>query len=151
MISYDGRITALSRGKKKGTSKTNVYSVHLIEDWGIEVDVHAGRWHHRVSLLAMESIEKIRAKGLKVRPGAFAENITTQSADIPSLSVGDRIPIAETELEVTQIWKECHTRCAIYYKAGDCVMPRKGVFAKVVRGGTIHVGDIFEVIPARRS
>lgn len=151
MNSYDGRITALSISKRKGTSKTNVDSVHLIEDWGIEGDVHAGRWHRQISLLAMESIEKIRAKGLKVRPGAFAENITTQSADIPNLSVGDRIRIAGTELELTQIGKECHTRCAIYYKAGDCVMPREGVFAKVLRGGTIHVGDIFEVIPCQKA
>ena len=113
--------------------------------------MHAGRWHRQISLLAMESIEKIRANALKARPGAFAENITTQSADIPSLSVGDRIRITGTELEVTQIGKEYHARCAIYYKAGDCVMPREGVFAKVVRGGTIHVDDIFEVIPGQKA
>ncbi|MFQ5798182.1 MAG: MOSC domain-containing protein [Bacteroidota bacterium] len=151
MNSYHGRIIALSISRTKGIPKTNVDPVHLIEDWGIEDDVHGGKWHRQVSFLALESIEKIRAKGLKVRPGAFAENITTQFVDIPNLHAGDRIRIGETELEVTQIGKECHTRCAIYYKAGDCVMPREGVFAKVLKGGTIRVGDIVDVVPVEQT
>ncbi len=147
MSSCQGRVIALSTSKRKGIPKSNVKSVRLVENYGVEGDVHAGNWHRQVSLLALESIQKIRAKGLKVRPGAFAENITTQFVGIPSLRVNDRIQIGGVELEVTQVGKECHTRCAIYYRAGDCVMPREGVFVKVLKGGTIHVGDIVVVIP----
>ncbi len=135
-----GRILALSVSRKKGIPKTNVSSVVLREEWGIVGDAHAGPWHRQVSLLAMESIRTMQEKGLKVRAGAFAENITTEFLDLPSLRVGDRIHIGDTELEVTQIGKECHARCAIYYRAGDCVMPRAGIFARVVRGGVIAVG-----------
>lgn len=147
MSTLHGSIVALSVSKKKGIPKTNVSPVRLTEDWGIEGDVHAGKWHRQVSFLALESIEKIRARGLNVRPGAFAENITTQFLDIAGLHPGDRICIGDAELEVTQIGKECHTRCAIFYRAGDCVMPTEGVFAKVLRGGTIHVGDPIDIYP----
>ena len=136
-----GTIIALSISKKKGIPKTNVDSCFLKEEWGIDGDIHAGNWHRQVSLLAMESIEKMREKGLNVRPGAFAENITTEFIDLPNLRVGDRIGLGETELEITQIGKECHARCAIYYAAGDCVMPREGVFARVISGGVLQVGD----------
>ena len=136
-----GTIVALSKSKKKGIPKTNVGQLTLIEDWGIEGDAHAARWHRQVSLLGIESIDKMRSKGLNVRPGAFAENITTESIDLPHLTVGDRIEIGEAELEITQIGKGCHSKCAIYYSAGDCVMPREGVFARVLKGGIIHVGD----------
>jgi len=148
MSTLHGSIVALSVSKKKGIPKTNVSSVRLTEDWGIEGDVHAGRWHRQVSFLALESIEKIRAKGLKVRPGAFAENITTQFLNIAGLHPGERICVGDAEFEVTQIGKECHTRCAIFYRAGDCVMPTEGVFAKVLKGGTIHVGDLVDIFPA---
>ncbi len=140
-----GRILALSVSRKKGIPKTNVSSVLLREEWGIVGDAHAGPWHRQVSLLAMESIRTMQEKGLNVRAGAFAENITTEFLDLPSLRVGDRIHIGDTELEVTQIGKECHARCAIYYRAGDCVMPREGIFARVVRGGMIAVGAEAEV------
>jgi len=140
-----GKIIALNISKKKGIPKTNVNSVKLIENWGIEGDVHAGNWHRQISLLAIESIEKMRNKGLNVRPGAFAENITTEFLNLPQLNVGDKIIIGETELEITQIGKECHSRCAIFYRAGDCVMPREGIFAKVVKGGTINVGDEIQI------
>lgn len=136
-----GNVVAISVSDTKGTAKTNVASAQLRPDWGIEGDAHAGTWHRQVSLLAMESIEKMRAKGLKVGPGAFAENITTEFIDVPHLSVGDRVHIGETELEITQIGKECHARCAIFQAAGDCVMPREGIFARVVVGGPIRVGD----------
>lgn len=136
-----GKIVALNISKKKGIPKSNVESVKLIEDWGIEGDVHAGKWHRQVSFLAIESIEKMRAKGLNVRPGAFAENITTEFVDIPNLHVGDILKIGEAELEITQIGKECHSKCAIYYQAGDCVMPREGIFAKVIKGGKIYLYD----------
>jgi len=144
---HQGRVAALSVSKKKGIPKTNVKSVRLLEDWGIEGDAHAGKWHRQVSILAMESIEKMRAKGLNVRPGAFAENITTEFVDVPNLHVGDRVIIGDAELEVTQIGKECYTKCAIYFAAGDCIMPREGIFARVVRGGEIRVGDSAKVLP----
>ncbi len=142
---HHGKVVALSVSKKKGIPKTNVDSVNLIEEWGIEGDIHAGNWHRQISFLALESIEKMRQKGLNVRPGAFAENITTEFVDIPNLHVGDRVIIGNTELQITQIGKECHTRCAICYKAGDCVMPREGIFARVLKGGNIKVGDELSV------
>lgn len=141
-----GRVVAVSISRKKGIPKTNVDAVRLREDWGVEGDVHAGTWHRQVSLLALESIRKMRAKGLNVRPGAFAENLTTEFIDLPHLQVGDRIRIGESELEITQIGKECHARCAIYYRAGDCVMPREGVFARVIRGGAVAKGDAVSVV-----
>lgn len=143
-----GKVVSLNTSKKKGVPKTNVDTVTLIEDWGIEGDIHAGKWDRQVSFLAIESIEKMRAKGLNVSPGAFAENITTEFVDIPNLKIGDKIIIGEAELEITQIGKECRDRCAIYYQAGDCVMPREGIFAVVRKGGKLSVGDRCEV---RRS
>jgi len=136
-----GRVVAISVSKKKGIPKTNVAAARLVAEWGLEGDVHAGEWHRQVSILAIESIEKMRDKGIHVRPGAFAENITTSLLDIPHLHVGDRMTIGKSELEITQIGKECHTRCAIYARAGDCVMPREGVFARVLTGGEIRVAD----------
>jgi MOSC domain-containing protein YiiM len=137
----DGRVAAISLSTKRGIPKSNVLSARLVEGWGIEGDAHAGHWHRQVSLLAIESVEKMRAKGVMVRPGAFAENITTEFIGIPDLHIGDTLHIGNTELEITQIGKECHNKCAIFYQAGDCVMPREGVFAIVIRGGVIHVGD----------
>jgi MOSC domain-containing protein YiiM len=146
MSSSQGKVFALSISAKKGVAKANVKTVQLVKDWGIKNDAHAGKWHRQVSFLALESIEKIRAKGLKVRPGAFAENITTELVDVPHFRVGQVIKLGQAELEITQIGKECHTRCAIYYRAGDCVMPREGVFARVVKSGEVTVGDAIEVI-----
>lgn len=136
-----GTVAAISISERKGVPKTNVCSALLVPDWGIEGDAHAGNWHRQVSLLAIESIEKMRAKGLDVGPGAFAENLTTEFIDIPRLHVGDRVRIGDAELEITQIGKECHSRCAIFKAAGDCVMPREGIFGRVVIGGRIRVGD----------
>lgn len=136
-----GQIAAISTSSRKGVRKQNTPEVDLIEGFGIRGDAHAGPWHRQVSLLAMESIEKIRARGLDVGPGDFAENITTRGIDVPGFRVGDRILVGDCELEVTQIGKVCHSRCAIYYQAGDCVMPREGVFARVLKGGTIRVDD----------
>ena len=143
-----GRVVAISISKKKGIPKTNVQSAKLIENFGIEGDVHAGNWHRQISFLAIESIDRMRAKGLpKLRPGAFAENITTEFLTLPEIEVGTRIKIGKkTELEITQIGKECHSKCAIFFKVGDCVMPREGIFAKVIRGGEIFVGDAIEII-----
>lgn len=143
-----GRIVAISISTKKGIPKTNVQSAKLIENFGIEGDVHAGNWHRQVSFLALESIDKMREKGLpNLRPGAFAENITIEFIELPQLEVGTRMKIGkEAELEITQIGKECHSKCAIFFKVGDCVMPREGIFAKVIRGGEIFIGDFIQII-----
>ena len=141
------KIIAVSVSKDKGTKKINVPSVELKEDFGIVTDAHAGAKNRQVSLLAEESIEKMREKGLKVKAGDFAENITTQGIDLISLKLGTKLKIANNVLlEISQIGKTCHTRCAIYYQAGDCVMPKEGIFAKVINGGIIKAQDNIEVI-----
>jgi MOSC domain-containing protein YiiM len=135
-------IVAVSISKKKGVRKENISEGILIEDFGFKDDAHAGKWHRQVSLLAVESIDKAREKGLDVGPGDFAENITTIGMDLVSLPIGTKLKIGEDVLmEVTQIGKECHTKCAIYHQAGDCVMPREGIFTKVLRGGKVKKGD----------
>ncbi len=137
-----GKIQAISVSQEKGVKKTNMQRVVLKEDFGIIGDAHAGTKNRQVSLLAIESIEKMKAKGLKVKAGDFAENITTQGIDLLNFKIGDRVKIGqEVILEISQIGKECHTRCNIYYQAGDCVMPKEGIFAKVLKGGEIEVGD----------
>ena len=140
-----GKVVAVCMSLNKGERKTPVDLVELQENHGIAGDAHAGEWHRQVSLLAIESIEKMRALGLNVTTGDFAENITTQGIDLPSLPVGTRLAVGDTLLEVTQIGKECHTRCAIYHQARDCVMPKEGIFAKVVRGGTIKACNAIKV------
>lgn len=145
-----GKVVAISISKKKGIPKTNVKSAKLIENFGIEGDIHAGNWHRQVSFLALESIDKMREKGLpNLRPGAFAENITTEFLELPKLEIGTRMKIGkEAELEITQIGKECHSKCAIFIKVGDCVMPREGIFAKVIRGGEIFIEDEIQILSA---
>jgi len=140
-------IIAVSISRERGTRKENIPEGLLIEDYGFKDDAHAGDWHRQVSLLAMESVDKIRAKGLDVGPGDFAENITTLGINLVHLPVGTKLKVGEEVLmEITQIGKECHTRCAIYYQAGDCVMPREGVFTKVLKGGTVKKGDPIVVV-----
>ncbi len=148
LLSKRGRIAAISVSKRKGIPKTNVPFANLIENHGIEGDIHAGNWHRQVSFLAMESIDKMRKAGLpKLRPGAFAENITTEFIDIPNMKIGSVIKMGnEAELEITQIGKECHSKCAIFVKVGDCVMPKEGIFAKVIKPGKIFEGDEVIVI-----
>lgn len=135
------RVVAVCTSAKKGVRKKNVEQADIVVNSGLAGDAHAGDWHRQVSLLALESIEKMRAKGLKVGPGDFAENITTEGIDLIALPVGTRVRVGQAELEVTQLGKVCHNRCAIYYQAGDCVMPREGIFGKVLSGGTVKVGD----------
>ena len=135
------QVLAVCVSENKGERKKPVEAVELRENHGIVGDAHAGDWHRQVSLLAQESIDKMRALGLDVSAGDFAENITTSGIDLVSLPIGSRLQIGETLLEVTQIGKECHTRCAIFYQAGDCVMPKEGIFVKVLHGGTIGPGD----------
>lgn len=138
-----GRIISINVSDKKGVRKTPVGEASVRENFGIEGDAHASeKWHRQVSLLAMESIAKMRDKGLDVGPGDFAENLTTEGIDLMGLPVGSRMNIgASVEAEVSQIGKLCHSRCAIFEAAGDCVMPREGIFVKVLKGGSIRVGD----------
>lgn len=139
-------IVAVSTSAKKGQRKTNVGESMLIKNVGLQDDAHAGFAHRQVSLLAEESIAKMTAKGLNVGPGDFAENLTTTGIDLVSLPIGTRLQAGkEAVLRVTQIGKECHDRCAIFEQAGDCVMPREGIFTEVLQGGRIMVGDPLSV------
>ena len=136
------RIVGVAISKEKGVRKSQVPEISLKKDWGVLEDAHASPGHRQVSLLALESIEKMRRKGLEVGPGDFAENITTSGLDLPSFPIGTHLHVGETVLlRITQIGKECHSRCQIHYAAGDCVMPREGIFAIVLRGGKIRPGD----------
>ena len=142
----DGRILAVSVSLKKGVKKTNILKGSLIENYGLENDAHAGDWHRQLSLLAIESISRIREKGLDVNPGDFAENITTAGIRLWELPVGTQMKLGEEAVvEVTQIGKECHDRCAIFKQVGDCVMPREGIFVKVLKGGTISPADDIQI------
>ncbi len=147
MATIKGRIRAISISAKKGSKKTNVPEAELKMDFGIVGDAHAGNWHRQVSLLAVESIDKMIVAGATVSPGNFAENITTEGIELPKLPIGSRLKIGGgIELEVTQIGKECHSRCEIFKQVGDCIMPREGIFAKVIKAGTIKNGDSIEVL-----
>ncbi len=139
-------IAAISISDRKGIRKKNIASTRLIENFGLESDAHGGKWHRQVSFLAEESIATMRQKGLDVVAGNFAENLTTIGIDLTSLPVGTHITIGETELIISQLGKICHTRCAIFHQAGDCVMPREGIFAVVAKGGTIKVGDSVHIL-----
>ena len=136
------KIESIAVSTKKGTRKRVVQSARLVENHGIQGDAHAGDWHRQVSFLAAESIDTARRRGLDVTFGDFAENIATTGIDWKNIPVGTRVRLgSEALVEITQIGKECHTRCAIYYKAGDCIMPREGVFARVLKEGKIKCGD----------
>ncbi len=139
-------VVAVNISKEKGVQKVEVPTVELKANHGIVGDAHAGDWHRQVSLLAEESIDKMRKLGLDLDPGAFAENITTRGVNLVALPVGTQFSLGAALLEVTQIGKECHQHCAIYHQAGDCVMPKEGIFAKVIRGGEIQAGTSFEVV-----
>lgn len=138
---------AVNISQKKGEKKSNIDCGLFLENLGLENDAHAqADIIRQVSLLAKESIEKIRAKGLDVQYGDFAENLTIEGIDLPALPIGTRLKVGkEVLLEVTQIGKECHSRCNIFYTVGDCVMPREGIFAKVLVGGEIRVDDRIEI------
>lgn len=143
-----GKVVSINISDRKGVRKRSVKEAEVITDFGIRGDAHASKeWHRQVSLLSLESIEKMQARGLKVKPGDFAENVTTRGIDLLKLPVGTKMVIgSDIEFEVSQIGKECHTRCEIYYQAGDCVMPKEGIFVKVIKGGKIKEGDEIEVI-----
>jgi cyclic pyranopterin phosphate synthase len=141
-----GSVVTVNISAAKGERKKPVDEVMLLPEHGIEGDAHAGPWHRQVSLLAQESIDKMVAKGLSVGPGDFAENVTTTGIDVAALPIGTKLELGGALVEVTQIGKECHTRCAIYYQAGDCVMPREGIFVRVLSGGRVAPGDRVEVV-----
>jgi len=130
-------VVSVNVSTAKGERKRPVPAVTLVAGHGIEGDAHAGPWHRQVSLLAIEDIEYMRDRGADVNPGDFAENITTRGIELAALPVGTRLRIGDSELEVTQIGKECHKGCAIRQQVGDCIMPRRGIFAKVITGGEV--------------
>ncbi|MDO4834275.1 MAG: molybdopterin-binding protein [Bacillota bacterium] len=142
-----GKLIAICTSENKGTQKQQTKTAVLREDHGIEGDAHAGSWHRQVSLLGFEKIEAFRGRGAEVEFGAFGENLVIEGFDFRNLPVGTRFRIGEVLLEMTQIGKECHTHCAIYHMVGDCIMPREGVFTKVLEGGEIRVGDEVTEIP----
>ena len=141
-----GKVIAVCTSPAKGTQKTNVGEAVFIEDFGIEGDAHAGKWHRQVSLLSYDKIEDFRKRGAEVADGAFGENLVVAGINFKSLPVGTRFQCNEVILEMTQIGKECHHGCEIFQKMGDCIMPREGVFAIVIKGGKIRVGDQLEML-----
>lgn len=142
-----GKIVGICISEKRGTVKKEQKEVNLIEGWGLEEDAHGGNWHRQVSLLSYEKIQKFREKGADVALGAFGENLIIEGYDFRDLPVGTRFRIGDAILEMTQIGKNCHSHCEIYKRMGDCIMPREGVFAEVVKGGHIKVGDEVEKLP----
>ncbi len=146
------QVIAVNISEKKGTFKHPVEQACLKADHGLVGDAHAGNWHRQVSLLAQESIDKMTALGVEnLTPGKFAENLTTQGIELYTLPIGTQLKIGEVLLEVTQIGKECHQHCQIYEQVGKCIMPSEGIFAKVIREGTINAGDEISVLPSIRA
>ena len=139
-------VVAVCTSEKKGTVKRPVPEIRLRRNHGVVGDAHAGDWHRQVSLLANESVDKMKEKFPDIPVGAFAENILTEGISLYTLPVGTRLRAGETLLEVTQIGKECHADCAIRQQVGDCVMPREGIFAIVLEGGTVRPGDPITVV-----
>lgn len=141
-----GVIKGICISEKRGTAKHEIKEAILAKDWGIQGDAHAGHWHRQVSLLSYEKIEEFRKKGADIELGAFGENLIVSGYDFRNLAVGTRFQCGEAVLEMTQIGKECHGHCEIYKRMGECIMPREGVFAIVLHGGTIRKGDLLERI-----
>ena len=139
-----GKVLAVCTSAQRGTQKWNVGSARFLADWGVEGDAHAGKWHRQVSLLSHDRVEEFRARGADVAHGAFGENLVVEGIDFKSLPVGTKLRCGDVLLELTQIGKECHAHCEIYKAMGDCIMPREGVFARVLCGGVISVGDVLE-------
>jgi molybdopterin adenylyltransferase len=142
-----GVLKGICVSKKRGTKKVEVAEAMLVENYGIEGDAHAGNWHRQVSLLSLEKIEAFREKGAQVSFGDFGENLIIDGFDFRSLPVGTIFTIGDAVLKMTQIGKECHTHCQIYQTMGECIMPREGVFAVVLKGGQIRNGDTVEMVP----
>lgn len=136
-----GRIEAICVSTKKGTVKRPVEKALLIEDFGIEGDAHAGKWHRQVSILGYEKIRDFNEQGGGVGDGDFGENLIVSGIDMENLAVGDRLLSGDVVLEVTQRGKECHSQCEIYKRVGKCIMPTEGIFLRVLRGGVLHRHD----------
>lgn len=143
-----GKLLAINISKERGTEKREVPQAELVADYGIMGDAHAGKWHRQVSLLSAEKIDAFRARGAQIANGAFGENLVISGFDFKNLPLGTRFCIGDAILEMTQIGKQCHSHCAIYKRMGECIMPKEGVFAVVIRGGQIHTGDEVKLIPA---
>lgn len=141
-----GKIEAICISEKKGTQKIEIPEIELIENYGLKNDAHGGNWHRQVSLLCFESIENFKSKGAEVDFGSFGENLVISGLDFSKIKIGTKLGGENFELEITQIGKECHNRCHIYHKMGDCIMPREGVFAVVKRAGNIKKGDKIFII-----
>ena len=137
----EGVVKAVCTSEKKGVEKHSVPEGHFLKNFGIEGDAHAGKWHRQVSLLSFDKIEDFRARGAEVEDGAFGENLVVQGIDFATLPIGTKFQCNDVVLELTQIGKECHSGCAIFKKMGECIMPKQGVFTKVLHGGVIHPGD----------
>lgn len=146
-----GKIMAVCISEKRGTQKKNIEKVRLIENFGLEGDAHGGNWHRQVSLLSYEKVRAFEEKGISVEDGTFGENLLVEGFDFKNLPVGTRFRCGEVLLEMTQIGKECHSHCEIYRAVGDCIMPREGVFARVLYGGMIQIGDELEIVPSSDS
>lgn len=146
-----GIVKAICISKQRGTPKCCVNKAIIRVGWGIEGDAHGGDWHRQISILSYESIQHFRNKGADVAFGAFGENLVVKGYDFHNFLVGTRFQCNEVVLELTQIGKECHSRCKIYHQMGDCIMPREGVFAKVISGGEIHIGDEFRLLPMLKN
>ncbi|WP_306530356.1 MOSC domain-containing protein [Anaerotignum lactatifermentans] len=146
-----GKIMAVCISEKRGTQKKNIEKVRLIENFGLEGDAHGGNWHRQVSLLSYEKVRAFEEKGISVEDGAFGENLLVEGFDFKTLPVGTRFRCGDALLEMTQIGKECHSHCEIYQAVGDCIMPREGVFARVLHGGMIQIGDEMEIVPSSDS
>ncbi len=136
-----GKVVAICISEKRGTAKKNVGECNIIEGYGLENDAHGGNWHRQVSLLSYNKVLDFNAKGGAVEDGAFGENILVEGIDFKTLPIGSKFKCNDVVLELTQVGKECHAHCEIYKRVGDCIMPREGVFAKVINGGKIKVGD----------
>jgi MOSC domain-containing protein YiiM len=141
-----GKILAICTSEKKGTAKQMINEAEFKVDHGIVGDAHAGNWHRQISLLSFEKIEDFRSRGGEVDFGAFGENVVVEGIDLSKLPVGTKLAIGDILLEVTQIGKVCHDRCHIFYTVGDCIMPREGIFTKVLKGGIVKVGNTIEVL-----
>lgn len=143
-----GKVIAVCVSEKRGTQKTNVQRANFLPGYGIENDAHAGNWHRQISLLSYDKILAFKARGAEVQDGAFGENLVVEGFDFRALPVGTLLRCGGVLLEMTQIGKECHQHCQIYDKMGECIMPTEGVFAKVLCGGEICVGDEMRIQPA---
>ncbi len=141
-----GKVIAVCTSDRKGIQKHNVETAHFSAEWGIDGDAHAGKWHRQVSLLSAEKIDAFNKRGANVIPGAFGENLVVDGFDFRALPVGTLLRCGDVLLEITQIGKECHSHCEIYKKMGECIMPREGVFSRVLKPGSISVGDEMNIV-----